>query len=131
VFRNQKSEISLTGVAWFLTPGRSIPAHCAHLRYNRGTKPDPDGGRRMTRRLLGRTIVADDAVCRGKPTFVGTRIMVADVLEMVAMGMDWDTIIEEWRGSITREAIAEAISWASQIETANLFYKEASLWPEE
>jgi hypothetical protein len=28
--------------------------------------------------------------------------------------MDWETIIEEWRGSITREAIAEAVSLAAQ-----------------
>src|SRR5882724_9186468 len=31
--------------------------------------------------LLGRYIVADLAICHDKPTFRGTRIMVADVLE--------------------------------------------------
>jgi hypothetical protein len=38
--------------------------------------------------------------------------MVADVLEQVADGLAWETIIEEWRGSITDEAIAEAVSLA-------------------
>ena len=62
--------------------------------------------------LLGRYIVADPAICHGKPTFRGTRIMVADVLEQVADGLAWETIIEEWRGSITDEAIAEAVRLA-------------------
>ena len=76
------------------------------------------------RRLIGRYIVADDAICHGKPTFRGTRIMVWQVLELVAENMDWEQIIWECHGSITKEAIAEAIKLASEIETANLFYKE-------
>jgi uncharacterized protein (DUF433 family) len=67
-----------------------------------------------TSRQLGRYIVADPAICHGKPTFRGTRILVADVLEQVAEGLAWETIIEEWRGSITPEAIAEAVSLARQ-----------------
>ena len=64
----------------------------------------------MNRKLYRRYIVSDPEICHGKPTFRGTRIMVADVLEQVADGLDWETIIEEWRRSITKEAIAEAIS---------------------
>jgi len=64
--------------------------------------------------LLGRYIVADPAICHGKPTFRGTRIMVWQVLEMIAAGMAWETIVEEWGGSITKEAIAEAIQLASR-----------------
>jgi uncharacterized protein (DUF433 family) len=40
--------------------------------------------------------------------------LVADVLEQVARGLDWETIIEEWHGSITPEAIAEAVHLAAQ-----------------
>jgi uncharacterized protein (DUF433 family) len=58
--------------------------------------------------LLGRYIVSDPEICHGKPTFRGTRIFVSDVLEMVAEGMAWETIIEQWHGSITKEVIAEA-----------------------
>jgi uncharacterized protein (DUF433 family) len=64
--------------------------------------------------ILGRYIVADPEICHGKLTFRGTRIFVSDVLEMVASGMAWETIIEEWHGNITHEAIAEAISLASK-----------------
>ena len=60
-------------------------------------------------KILGRFIVADPRVCHGQPTFRGTRIFVADVLEQVARGLDWETIIEEWHGSLTQDAIAEAV----------------------
>ena len=56
-----------------------------------------------------RYTVVDPEICHGKPTFCGTRIMVSQVLEQVARGMAWDTIIKEWRGSITKDAIAEAV----------------------
>ena len=74
-----------------------------------------DGSRRsmdncdMSTKLVGRYIVTDPRVCRGAPTFRGTRILVADVLEQVASGMAWGCIVEEWRGSINEEAIAEAV----------------------
>jgi len=48
------------------------------------------------------------------PTFCGTRILVADVLEQVADGLAWETIIEEWRDSISYEAIAEAVRLSRQ-----------------
>lgn len=63
---------------------------------------------------LGRYIVADSKICHGKPTFRGTRVLVADVLEQVADGMAWESIIDEWNGSISAEAISEAIQLASQ-----------------
>ena len=65
-------------------------------------------------RALGRHIVADPAICHGQPTFRGTRILVADVLEQVAGGLAWETIIDEWRGSLTRETIAEAVRLARE-----------------
>ena len=62
------------------------------------------------RKQYGRYLVADPKICHGKLTFVGTRIFVRSVLEMVAQDMDWDEIIKQWHGSINREAIpAEAI----------------------
>lgn len=68
----------------------------------------------MSRKLYGRYIVSDPEICHGKPTFRGTRILVADVLEQVAEGMAWETIIEEWRNGVTKEAIAEAVSLSRQ-----------------
>ena len=64
--------------------------------------------------LIGRYIVSDPRICHGKPTFRGTRVLVADVLEQVSNGMAWETIIEEWNDSITKEAIGEAVQLASQ-----------------
>jgi uncharacterized protein (DUF433 family) len=63
---------------------------------------------------LGRYIVADPRICHGKPTFKGTRIFVKDVIDMIADGIDWDTIISEWDGAISKEAIAEAVHLAGE-----------------
>jgi uncharacterized protein (DUF433 family) len=65
-------------------------------------------------RTIGRHIVADPKICHGRPTFRGSRVLVADVLDQVAAGMDWKTIIDEWNGSISIEAIAEAIRLARE-----------------
>ena len=68
----------------------------------------------MKRKLFGKYVVADPKICHGKPTFVGTRIFVKDVLDMVADGKDWQQIIWEWHGSIPKEAISEAVRLASR-----------------
>jgi uncharacterized protein (DUF433 family) len=64
---------------------------------------------------LGRYIVADPRICHGKPTFRGTRIMVDNVLEMVAEGMPWDEIVYEWEGRVPHAAIAEAVELARRM----------------
>lgn len=70
--------------------------------------------RKPERQLMGQFVVADPAICHGQPTFRGTRILVADVLEQVAAGLAWETIVEEWRGNISVDAIAEAVRMASR-----------------
>lgn len=65
-------------------------------------------------KLLGRYIVADPKICSGEPTFRGTRIMVWQVLEMLADGLAWETIVEECHNSITQEAIAEAVKLSGE-----------------
>jgi uncharacterized protein (DUF433 family) len=55
----------------------------------------------MKKKFAGRYVVTDPKICHGQPTFRGTRILVADVLEQVASGMAWE--------NITVEAIAEAV----------------------
>jgi uncharacterized protein (DUF433 family) len=66
------------------------------------------------RKLLGRHVVIDSSICHGQPTFRGTRVLVHDVLDQVASGMAWEAIIEEWRGSITKAGIAEAVRLANE-----------------
>jgi len=68
----------------------------------------------MRRKIIGRYIVIDSNICHGKPTFRGTRIMVSQVLEMVAEGRDWESIDAAWDGKVSKEAIAEAVSLAKQ-----------------
>jgi uncharacterized protein (DUF433 family) len=65
------------------------------------------------RKDLGRFIVADPRICRGRPTFKGTRITVADVLADVERGLSWDFICYRWGdGKITNDAVAEAVQLA-------------------
>jgi uncharacterized protein (DUF433 family) len=62
---------------------------------------------------LGQYIVSDPRVCRGRPTFKGTRVTVADVLADVEQGLSWDFITYRWGdGKIDRSAIAEAVQLA-------------------
>jgi uncharacterized protein (DUF433 family) len=65
--------------------------------------------------MIGRFVVADPEICHGQPTFRGTRILVADVLEQVAAGVAWETIVEDWRGDVSADAIAEAVLTTSSI----------------
>lgn len=62
--------------------------------------------------VAGQFIVADPQICHGYPTFRGTRILVRDVLEQVAMGLDWETICQQWRRAVNKEGIALFDSWA-------------------
>jgi uncharacterized protein (DUF433 family) len=63
---------------------------------------------------LGRFVVSDPAVCHGLPTFRGTRVLVSDVLDDVARGMAWEAITERRHGSISKDAIAEAVRVARE-----------------
>ncbi len=67
---------------------------------------------------FGKYIVADPRICHGQWTFRGTRIMVWQILEQVSEEMPWDTIVDAWRGSVPREAIAEAVDLAREVLVA-------------
>jgi uncharacterized protein (DUF433 family) len=69
----------------------------------------------MARKVLGQYIVADSEICHGKPTFIGTRIMVWQVLRMLADGRSWDEISDAWGGKVSKEAIEEALCLATQV----------------
>jgi len=81
----------------------------------------------MEPQIIGRYIVADPKICHGKPTFRGTRVMVADVLDQVAEGLAWESIIEGWHNSISKEAIAEALQLANRAFLTHV--KEFALEP--
>lgn len=65
-------------------------------------------------------IVADAQICHGQLTFRGTRILVADVLEQVSQGMDWQAISEAWRGKVSPDAVAEAVRLANHTFTRHM-----------
>ncbi|MBI3248192.1 MAG: DUF433 domain-containing protein [Deltaproteobacteria bacterium] len=66
------------------------------------------------RRELGQYIVADPEICHGQLTFNGTRILVSDVLYLLAKGHDWDYVSYEFDGRLSHAAIAEAITLANE-----------------
>ena len=80
-------------------------------------------------KLTGRYVVTDGRVCHGQPTFRGTRILVADVLEQVANGMAWDAIVEEWRGKVSPDAIAEAVRFAADENFNHTITREVEKGP--
>ena len=59
-------------------------------------------------------IVVDPKICHGKPVFKGTRVLVSDVLEMLAEGMTVDEILEEYP-QLNREMILEALALAAEL----------------
>src|SRR2546425_200072 len=63
---------------------------------------------------FGQYVIADPEICHGQLTFKGTRILVADVLYLLAKDWDWDRISAAYGGRLSREAIAEAIALARE-----------------
>jgi len=59
-------------------------------------------------------IIIDPRICHGKPVFKGTRILVSDILEMIAGDMTIDEILEEYP-QLSREMILEAIALAAEL----------------
>ena len=57
------------------------------------------------RRELGQYIVADPEICHGQLTFKGTRILVSDVLSLLAKDWDWDRISASYDNRLDKEAI--------------------------
>ncbi len=75
----------------------------------------------MSRVQINKYIVADPEICHGKPTFKGTRIMVWQILEMLAGGESVKEILEDFP-SITRTHISAALEYASQLIEGERFF---------
>lgn len=61
----------------------------------------------MKRVELGKYVVSDPAICHGKLTFKGTRVLVGPVLAAFALGDTKKEILKSWP-TITWEAVHEA-----------------------
>ena len=64
---------------------------------------------------INKYIVVDSEICHGKPTFKGTRVLVSDVIELVAAGVSHEEIIGDYYPSLTEDMIKEALEWAAKI----------------
>jgi len=64
---------------------------------------------------IGKYIVVDDEICHGKPTFKGTRVLVSDVLELLAAGVSIEEIVKDYYPSLSEEMVREALKWAAEI----------------
>ena len=60
-------------------------------------------------------IVIDPAIRFGKPCIIGTRITVQDILEMLAGGMSFEEILEEFP-ELDLEKIRAALAFAASRE---------------
>ena len=63
---------------------------------------------------LSEFIVVDSEVCHGKPVFKGTRILVSDVLELLASDFPIERILKEYP-NLTKEMILDALRYAAKI----------------
>jgi len=59
-------------------------------------------------------IIVDPKICSGKPAIKGTRIMVKNILGMVAGGYGIERIIEAYP-ELTREMIQAALEYAAAV----------------
>ena len=59
-------------------------------------------------------IEVNPAICSGKPVVRGTRIMVRNILGMVAGGYSTERIIESYP-ELTREDVAAALEYAARV----------------
>jgi uncharacterized protein (DUF433 family) len=67
--------------------------------------------------IINEHIVADMGVCHGKPVFAGTRIMVWQVLEMLACSRTPVEILQAFP-SLTPAHIAAALNYAAAVSHA-------------
>jgi uncharacterized protein (DUF433 family) len=68
-------------------------------------------------------IVVDPKICSGKPVLKGTRIMVKNILGMVAGGYDMDEILDAYP-ELTREMV-QALEYAATVVDEELVIARA------
>jgi uncharacterized protein (DUF433 family) len=64
---------------------------------------------------VGKYIVVDDIICRGKPTFKGIRFLVSDLIELLASGLSIEEIIRDYYPSLNENMVNEALGWTAKI----------------
>ncbi|MBC7571453.1 MAG: DUF433 domain-containing protein [Spirosoma sp.] len=59
-------------------------------------------------------ITIDPAVCHGKPTIRGSRLLVTTILELLADGASWPELLEEYP-ALEPDDIRACLSYAVQL----------------
>ena len=59
-------------------------------------------------------IIVDPNVCSGKPCIRGTRILVKNILGMIAGGYDMTQVLKEYP-ELSREDVSAALEYATQV----------------
>ena len=62
----------------------------------------------MARLEIGKHLATDTRVCGGRLIFRGTRILVADALELIATGCTPEEVARQYPGMLTAAAVREA-----------------------
>ena len=65
-------------------------------------------------------ITINPNICHGKPTIRGMRIMVSDILEMLAGGMTRDEILDDYP-YLEKEDIDESLKFAAKLAAYRQF----------
>jgi uncharacterized protein (DUF433 family) len=63
---------------------------------------------------MNERIVTDAAICSGKPVIRGTRIMVKNILGLVAGGYSVDRILQSYP-ELTKEDVSAALEYAANL----------------
>lgn len=63
---------------------------------------------------MNERIVTDPNICSGKPVIRGTRIMVRNILGLVAGGYTVDRILQTYP-ELTKEDVSAALEYAAQL----------------
>jgi uncharacterized protein (DUF433 family) len=63
---------------------------------------------------MNQWIVSDPNICSGKPTIKGTRIMVKNILGMMAGGYTVEKIVSAYP-ELTQEMVMAALEYAAQV----------------
>jgi uncharacterized protein (DUF433 family) len=68
----------------------------------------------MARIEIGKYLAADSRICGGRLVLKGSRILVADVLELTQDGHTPDAIAQQYRSLIRPAAVREAVALTRQ-----------------
>jgi uncharacterized protein (DUF433 family) len=59
-------------------------------------------------------IISDPEICHGKPVFKGTRVLVSDILELLAAGKDVEEILRDYP-QLNEDMVKEALEYAAML----------------